>query len=123
MDHRQHSGVTPVRIVTVTDGDSFVAELPDWPEYLGETIGIRIAGIDTPELRTRSIRERTSAIAARIYLRNTLRDARTITLHHITRDKYFRLLASVDVDGHDLADLMIRSGHARRYVGGKRQPW
>lgn len=123
MDSGKYSVVNPVRVVIVTDGDSFTVELPDWPEYLGRSIGVRISGIDTPEIRTRNMRERAAAIAARSFLQSILQGAKSITLHHIKRDKYFRLLASVEVDGIDLAVRLIQAGHARRYVGGKRQAW
>ena len=33
------------------DGDIITVDSPDWPDIVGDNIGIRIAGIDTPELR------------------------------------------------------------------------
>ena len=60
--------------------------------------------------------ERTSSPAA-------LRSAKVIELRNIQRGKYFRILADVYVDGQNLADGLIRSGHARLYDGGKRLGW
>jgi len=37
------------------------------------------------------------------------------------RGKYFRIL--VDVDGKNLADGLIKAGHARAYDGDKRLGW
>ena len=55
-----------------------------------------------------------------------MRDARsTVLLRDITHDKFGgRVRAKVVLaDGTDIADALIREGHARRYVGGARQPW
>ena len=123
MDDRKHSGITPIRILAITDGDSFTVEMPNWPEYLGQSIGIRISGVDTPEMRSRNPHEKAMAIEARRFLHSILNSGGVITLHRIQRDKYFRLLADVEVDGHNLSLLLIKAGYARRYVGGKRQAW
>ena len=39
------------------------------------------------------------------------------------RGKYFRILADVYIDGKNLADDLIKAGHARSYDGGKRLGW
>jgi len=39
------------------------------------------------------------------------------------RDKYFRILANMIIDGISLADSLINNGLARSYDGGKRDGW
>ncbi|MBT9528863.1 MAG: thermonuclease family protein, partial [Pseudomonas sp.] len=41
----------------------------------------------------------------------------------IRRDKYFRLLAEVWIDGHSLGDLLLKAGLAKVYTGGTKSPW
>ena len=38
-------------------------------------------------------------------------------------DRYGRRLARLTIDGQDVAQRMIRDGHARRYAGGLRGSW
>ena len=38
----------------------------------------------------------------------------------MTRGKYFRIVADVYGDGRNLTKLLIRSGHAVKYDGGKK---
>ena len=39
------------------------------------------------------------------------------------RGKYFRVLADAYIDDKNLADSLIKAGHARVYDGGKRLGW
>lgn len=85
---------------------------------------VRILGIDTPELHgARCPHERQAAELARDFVQRHIADG----VYVITRrapDRYARPLARVYLrDGRDLAQLLIREGHARRYTGGRRQGW
>lgn len=111
------------QVHTIIDGDSFTCSVAGWPRIIGHKIGVRVAEIDCPEIRGKTARERTLAQNARRFLADRLASARVIAIHHMARDKYFRILASVEVDGYDLAVLMIQAGFARRYTGGRRDPW
>jgi micrococcal nuclease len=60
---------------------------------------------------------------ARDYVRGLVRNG-TVQVEQIEWDKYGgRVLATVYVDGRDLAALLIAQDLARPYDGGKRQPW
>ena len=52
-----------------------------------------------------------------------LENAFEIKLINIQRGKYFRIMASVLMDGCDLADALINANLGRPYDGGKRLPW
>jgi len=38
-------------IARVYDGDTITVNVPQWPDIVGEEVGIRVRGIDTPEIR------------------------------------------------------------------------
>jgi len=52
-----------------------------------------------------------------------LRLADVIKLTNLRRDKYFRLLAEVSIDGEDLGYSLIKNDLARPYDGGKKIGW
>ena len=111
------------RVVSVYDADTIRVSLKDWPVYLGDDIGIRVRGIDTPEIRGKCEREKTDARTARDYVKQRLSESNTISLHNIEPGKYFRLVADVQLDGTSLAQELINQGLARSYDGGHRQGW
>ncbi len=49
-----------------------------------------------------------------------LKDAERIDLKNMERGKYFRIAADVLVDGESLADILVESGMAVQYDGGKK---
>jgi endonuclease YncB( thermonuclease family) len=83
---------------------------------------VRIMGLDTPEMSARCPREERLARAATARMSDLI--AGGVTLQPHGRDRYHRLLAVVrDRQGRDVAQVMIREGHARAYDGGHRQGW
>lgn len=117
-------GSAPVRrIVRAHDGDSFRADVEGWPAIVGVGIPVRIAGIDTPEVRDRRPEVRATALAARAFTAARLARASRVELHHIRRGKYFRLVAQVLVDGEDLGAALLAAGLAKPYAGGTRPVW
>ena len=87
---------------------------------MGERIPVRVLGVDAPEIRWKCQSEKIKAVEAKQFTVQALRSARTIELRNMQRGKYFRILADVYVDGKNLADGLIKSGHARAYDGGQR---
>ena len=49
-----------------------------------------------------------------------LKDAERIDLKNMGRGKYFRIVADVYADGENLAEVLIDTGMAVRYDGGKK---
>jgi endonuclease YncB( thermonuclease family) len=111
------------RVDSIIDGDSFTVSVHGWPKIIGHKICVRVSRIDCPEVRGKTARERSLAQAARQFLATKLASARVVSIHHLQRDKYFRILADVEIDGFDLGVMMIQAGLARRYSGGRRLPW
>lgn len=111
------------QIVRVYDGDTITVTIEQWPPIVGEEIGIRVNGIDTPEIRGQCGREKEFARQAREFVLAQLAAAQTVELRNIDRGKYFRVVADVYVDGENLADRILLAGLAYRYDGGKKQGW
>lgn len=116
-------GNVKVEVVKVYDGDTITVNIPDWPRVVGEKIGVRIISIDTPEIKDKDPEVRKAAIAARELAKKTILEAREVSLVDIKRDKYFRLLGDLEVDGKLFSEIMLDSGLAVRYNGGKKTPW
>jgi endonuclease YncB( thermonuclease family) len=99
--------------VRVIDGDTF--------DYAGERI--RIADIDTPELRGRCPEEVRLARAATTRLESLLA-AGPFDLERLGRDedRYGRKLRVVVRGGRSLGDTLVSEGLARTWTG-RREPW
>ncbi len=111
------------RVVSIYDADTFRVDINGWPPIIGSNMPIRVLGVDAPEIRGKCADEKAKALEAKAVTVNSLRNAQTIELRNIKRGKYFRLLADIYVDGKSLAALLISSGLARPYDGGKREGW
>ena len=103
------------------DGDTCTFTIPNVPPLLGEKIGVRLARIDAPEVRTKCDAEKKKGIEARDALAERLRQATVIELREVERGKYFRLVAEVVADGDNMSDMLLERGFARPYDGGKRE--
>ncbi|WP_338666815.1 thermonuclease family protein [Pseudodesulfovibrio methanolicus] len=114
---------TIARIISVYDGDTFRCDLACYPPLVGENIGIRVNGIDTPEMKDRRPEVKALAIKARDYVRKWFEEAQTVELRNLRRGKYFRIVADVYVDGVSLAERLIELGYAHPYDGGTKQKW
>jgi len=97
----------------VYDGDTFFINVDQWPAIIGDDIGIRVSGMDTPEISSRckiqysKDREKSLAIAARDYAEELLTNAKRVELRSMKRGSRFRIVADVYIDGKNMADIMI----------------
>jgi endonuclease YncB( thermonuclease family) len=106
---------------SVYDGDTIRADIDCGFGIWTANQSLRLLGIDAPELG------KPGGIEARDYLRMWLPVGSAITIRTVKdeTEKYGRLLASITattVDGEpiDVNAVMISSGHAVPYDGGKR---
>ena len=95
------------KIIKIYDGDTFYGDLYGVPSIFGKDIGIRLSGIDTPEINSPDSCNRALARQARDYL---------------TQRLYFRLDAIVYVDGINLNQEMVAKGYAKTYTGEGPRP-
>ncbi len=119
----QYGVLTISKVISVYDGDTFRVDINSLPPILGQNIAIRVNGVDTPEIRGKCQQEKDLAIKARDFVSNKLLTAKTITLTNIQRGKYFRIVASVLVDGVSLELALLKQGLAYKYNGGKKVSW
>lgn len=116
------AGPYAARVERVIDGDSLEASVTIW---LGQEVRttVRLAGIDTAELRAACPMAREQAAAAKAFLAGRV-EGGSVTLTGIETDKYGgRVVAHVtDASGTDLAEALLAEGLARPYQG-RRPDW
>ena len=106
------------RVIGVYDGDTitvifnFKGELSRW--------SCRLAGIDTPELKTKNEKEKIAAIKARDFLRECVLD-KVVKIECGEFDKYGRLLVTVFYEGVNVNLDLISKGYAIAYNGGTKE--
>ena len=116
-------------IVKVIDGDTIDVVI-DLGFNLSKKERVRIAGVDTPEKRTRNKEEKALGIDATYWLKNELETAITGADDLIIRTelvggtgKYGRLLGWCYIGDSDVSlnERMIEQGYAWEYDGGTKQ--
>ena len=107
-----------VEIISVYDGDTFKVNLQCKKAIFCKGISVRVKGIDTPEIKTKNIKEK--ALTAKNFTNEFLSDGKII-LRNCIRDKYFRLLCDVFIKQgkkeRNLAEELLLSELAVRYDG------
>jgi micrococcal nuclease len=83
---------------------------------------VRLAGIDTPESRTKDLKEKKLGLESKEYLKKYLKDAKSVVIKTEKMDsseKYGRILGWVYINGdtESLNDKMINDGYAWGYMG------
>lgn len=101
------SNFSGVEYVRNYDGDTMTVNIPGVHPLFGNEIGIRVRGIDTLEIRVKYPFEKQKVKETKTLIEGILNHANKITLHDIEREKYFRIVASVIVDGQNLSDLLL----------------
>jgi micrococcal nuclease len=109
-------------ITKVVDGDTIDADI-DLGFDISLTKRIRLAGIDTPESRTRNQYEKKLGLQAKDWLKNRLEFAKDIIIKTELPDsteKYGRIIGHLYVNGEEVSlnNQMIAEGHAWNYDGG-----
>ena len=94
-------------VTSIYDGDTFRCNLKDYPGIIGKRIGIRIAGVDTPEMKDKRPHIKKLARKAKQYTVKRLREGKKIELRNMKRGKYFRIVAEVWIDGKSLGEELI----------------
>ena len=61
----------PADVISVYDGDTFTVDAYYWPGHTTR-VSVRVAGVDTPEIRGKCQREKDLAVRARDFVRATV---------------------------------------------------
>ncbi len=109
-----------VSIASVYDGDTFKINLNCSMSVYCEKVPVRVLGVDCPEIKGKTKKEKALAQKAKTFTKNFLEND-TISLSNCSRDKYFRLLCAVsNSHGQDLAEELIKHNLGYSYYGGKK---
>ena len=124
LSKKVYGTVVVSEVTSIYDGDTFRVNIEGYPEIIGHRIGIRVNGIDTPEMRAKCEQEKSLARQAKQFTVSKLRAAKKIELKNMKRGKYFRIVADVYVDNQNLGEMLIKQGLAVTYDGGhKGKDW
>ena len=109
------------QVLKVVDGDTVDVDI-DLGFSISYSQRLRLAGIDTPESRTKDKFEKTLGLESKEYLRSRLKDSEFIlvkTEKPDSTEKYGRILGWIYVNGEtkSLNEQMIEDGYAWVYMG------
>jgi micrococcal nuclease len=113
-------------VTKVTDGDTIRVEAPWVLPELGDTIAIRILGIDTPEKGGRAQCEKEALLGAEAtaFAKSIIKVGDTVQVNVLQWDKFGgRINADVFVNGQNFSQMQIDKGLAVAYDGGKKDSW
>ena len=109
-------------LIRVIDGDTIDVNI-DLGFNIWHKGRIRMAGIDTPESRTRNKAEKVLGLAAKSRLKELLKKKKLSINCTKEKGKFGRILADVLADDINVNKQLIEEGHARPYQGGAKVPW
>jgi micrococcal nuclease len=109
-------------VLKVVDGDTIDASI-DLGFDISLSKRIRLAGIDTPESRTRNLEEKALGLESKEWLKKALEGAKDILIKTElpgSTEKYGRIIGHLFINGQEtsLNNQMITSGYALAYDGG-----
>jgi micrococcal nuclease len=110
-----------VKYIRNYDADTVTFNIPDAHPLFGKNISVRVAGVDTPEIKTKNSCEKQKAREAKKFVTSLMRQAKRIDLVDVRRDKYFRILADIEFDGKSLSKLLLKNKLAYPYSGGTKE--
>lgn len=110
-----------VSLISVYDGDTFYVDIPSCNiDVFCKHISVRVRGVDCPEMKGGTVETKARAKQAKEYIERFLKSGK-ILLYNCERDKYFRLLCDVEVNGQSLGEELLKAGHAIPYEGGTKK--
>ena len=108
------------KVIKVYDGDTITVATklytPDSPIY---RFSVRLAGIDTPEIRGSTTAEKMAAVNCRDVLSDMIM-GKIVFLKNVQFEKYGRLLADVYLGDLHLNKYLLDNKYAVSYDGGKK---
>ena len=112
------------KVVKVHDGDTITIVTVLFngdvsPKSNLYKFNVRVLGIDTPELKTKNVKEKELGIVARDALRALLMN-KVVKLKNVSYDKYGRILCNVFLDDVNVSEWLVSNNHAVLYNGGKK---
>jgi micrococcal nuclease len=112
-------------VIKVVDGDTIDVEI-DLGFDISITQRVRLAGIDTPESRTRDLAEKALGLEVKELLQRKLEEAKVIVIKTEKPDstgKFGRVIGWLHLDNAEVSlnKTLVASGYAWKYDGGTKQ--
>jgi len=109
------------KVTKVVDGDTIDVDI-DLGFNISYAQRVRLAGIDTPESRTKDLREKALGLEVKDKIKKLIESAKTVIIKTELPDsteKYGRILGWVYLDGaaKSLNEQLIEEGYAWGYMG------
>jgi micrococcal nuclease len=109
------------KVTKIVDGDTIDVEI-DLGFDISFSSRVRLAGIDTPESRTKDLAEKTLGLEVKDKLKHLIDNAKSIVIKTEKMDsseKYGRILGWLYLDGAETSvnEALIASGYAWAYMG------
>jgi len=109
------------KVIKVVDGDTIDVDI-DLGFKISYTQRVRLAGIDSPESRTKDLREKALGLEVKNKVKSAMDSAKTIVIKTELPDsteKYGRILGWVYLDNSlkSLNEQLIDEGYAWEYMG------
>ena len=108
------------KIIKIVDGDTIDIEI-DLGFSLTKKERVRLAGIDTPESRTRDLDEKAEGLLAKSFLEKQLDEAVDLRVKTEKDGKYGRMLGWLHDGNKNINKYMVIKGYAWDYDGGKKE--
>lgn len=108
------------KIIKVYDGDTVTIIAPFENNFY--KVKCRLNGIDTPEIRTKNLKEKEAGKKAAEWLRNLINN-KIVWIDCGKWDKYGRLLVDIYLDENDVDsvnNMLVANGMAHKYDGKKK---
>lgn len=115
----------PIRVLKVTDGDTFVISAPFIPKPLKQKIPLRLTGVDTPNIKRFANCDKEAELGnkAKEFVETLYKNSKTQEIKFKGMDKYNRILGEVYFDGKSVSESLLEAGLAKPYTGGKKESW
>lgn len=107
-------------VVKVVDGDT-IDIIIDLGFDLTKKERVRLAGIDTPESRTKDLEEKELGLEAKEFLERRIADCENLWVSTEKDGKYGRMLGTIWCGVININEEMISRGYAWEYDGGKKE--
>jgi micrococcal nuclease len=113
------------KLIKVVDGDTIDVEI-DLGFDISITQRVRLAGIDTPESRTKDLAEKELGLEVKEFLKHKLEEAETIVIKTEKPDstgKFGRVIGWLHLDNAEESfnKTLVASGYAWEYDGGTKE--
>ena len=122
---QSYPNVKITAVEKVHDGDTMTVLIKGWPAIIGDSISVRVSGVNAPETTSQNPKTRRMAVLARDRFKALLENRKVIILQAPMRDKYFRINAGVLADKEDLGKTLVKERYCLPYDGSavKSEEW